>query len=776
MPAFPFQFPFAPYGIQVEFMQTLYSVLDNDQIGIFSSPTGTGKSLSLLCGTLKWLTDYRQTLESHEILNEEALERQINSTSSLQDEPDWVKAFAKRKLSEDRRNQLATVSALQDRKVKYSKGLSTAADEDHLVKLRKMSGYESDDDDFGGRPVRTTKTVQVIYASRTHSQLNQFIDELKKTMYPDAYEIRTVSLGSRKQLCLNASVQKLQSLNAMNDRCKDLKTTRSCPYLEGDLEMFIDKSLSKVADIEDLTMNGKTAHYCSYYGTRHLLPYVDIVTVPYSILLSNNTRKSLGITLENSVVIVDEAHNLIDAISQVYAVELSSASIDISIQCLNDYFKKYSERFSGENTVHLKQTVKFLKCLRSCDSHVKVDQSAIYPVVDFLSKIRADNLNLFNLSRFFDDSDICRKSQKFVPVEVVNNSEQYEQSASSSPLYKIKEFIQALILQEDNARILVSASADGNVRLKYMLLNPGEPFEDIVNSCKSLILAGGTMEPLDEVFCHLFPNAAQERIKVFNCEHVVPKDNLMMITLGSGTDNQMFDFNYQKRNGTKLINELGRSLEMMARVSPAGMVVFFPSFDYLDKVIAVWKTVSLLSELNAIKKIFNEPRLAKDVPSTLAAYENQLSEGNGAIMFCVVGGKLSEGINFSDGLARVVCVVGLPFPNIKSPELVKKMEYLDEVVAKYRTSTDQPSGPKPITSQDYYENLCMKAVNQSIGRAIRHQNDYAAIVLLDHRFARPNITAKLPTWMKKSLVSGKHSINSVAEKLELFFASKNKQV
>ena len=36
--------------------------------------------------------------------------------------------------------------------------------------------------------------------------------------------------------------------------------------------------------------------------------------------------------------------------------------------------------------------------------------------------------------------------------------------------------------------------------------------------------------------------------------------------------------------------------------------------------------------------------------------------------------------------------------------------------------------------QVHYENLCMKAVNQSVGRAIRHRGDYAAILLLDHRY------------------------------------------
>lgn len=34
------------------------------------------------------------------------------------------------------------------------------------------------------------------------------------------------------------------------------------------------------------------------------------------------------------------------------------------------------------------------------------------------------------------------------------------------------------------------------------------------------------------------------------------------------------------------------------------------------------------------------------------------------------------------------------------------------------------------------------------GRAIRHQKDFASIVLLDQRYARPPILAKLPGWIR----------------------------
>lgn len=74
----------------------------------------------------------------------------------------------------------------------------------------------------------------------------------------------------------------------------------------------------------------------------------------------------------------------------------------------------------------------------------------------------------------------------------------------------------------------------------------------------------------------------------------------------------------------------------------------------------------------------------------------------------VVGGKLSEGLNFSDDLGRCVIVVGLPFPNKNSPELCEKMKYLNSTFS-------------ATAGAEYYENICMKAVNQCIGN-FRHLN------------------------------------------------------
>lgn len=97
-------------------------------------------------------------------------------------------------------------------------------------------------------------------------------------------------------------------------------------------------------------------------------------------------------------------------------------------------------------------------------------------------------------------------------------------------------------------------------------------------------------------------------------------------------------------------------------------------------------------------------------------------------------------MNFSDDLGRCVIVVGLPFPNKTNPELVQKIDFINRTV-------------NPSAGSQYYENLCMKAVNQSIGRAIRHIGDYATVLLLDTRYQRQNIVQKLPEWIKQDLVS-----------------------
>ena len=61
----------------------------------------------------------------------------------------------------------------------------------------------------------------------------------------------------------------------------------------------------------------------------------------------------------------------------------------------------------------------------------------------------------------------------------------------------------------------------------------------------------------------------------------------------------------------------------------------------------------------------------------LIDYTKEIKSGRSCVLVCVIGGKLSEGINFSDDRARTVIVFGLPFPNNQSASLKEKMKFYD---------------------------------------------------------------------------------------------------
>lgn len=142
----------------------------------------------------------------------------------------------------------------------------------------------------------------------------------------------------------------------------------------------------------------------------------------------------------------------------------------------------------------------------------------------------------------------------------------------------------------------------------------------------------------------------------------------------------------------------------------------------------------------------------------LRDYELAVHDG-GAVLFAVMNGRLSEGINFSDDLGRAVIVIGAPYLNVHDPEV---KEYVDAHLRNAERAS--PGRSRAHITSDYLDNACMRVVNQtignsfskhwhvhSLGRAIRHVNDYAAIILIDQRYSRKNMKARLPKWIQNSL-------------------------
>lgn len=180
--------------------------------------------------------------------------------------------------------------------------------------------------------------------------------------------VKHIPLSSRQKLCINPAVSRLGSLAAINDRCSELQKPKSkdkCPFVPNqdnlsETHQFRDEALATLPDIEDLHHLGKSHHVCPYYASRAAIPTAEIVTLPYPLLLQETAREALGIKLEGNVVIVDEAHNIMDAVANVHAAELRLSELKRARQMLGVYFKRFGKKLKGENRIMVAQVVKVI--------------------------------------------------------------------------------------------------------------------------------------------------------------------------------------------------------------------------------------------------------------------------------------------------------------------------------------------------------------------------------------------------------------------------------
>jgi chromosome transmission fidelity protein 1 len=289
--------------------------------------------------------------------------------------------------------------------------------------------------------------------------------------------------------------------------------------------------------------------------------------------------------LKNSIVIVDEAHNLLDTISQIHGTEMSSDVLNYAVNQVNQYCTRYSSRLLPKNLLYIKQVKFILSKLKKILDSTKT--SKLMSTYEFINEAEIFNLDLIKLIKYIEKSKLAQKvgfladylnsdngkenekkrlnsaSKKGVnafldevkkqnptkskdPKAQCADKEKNVQSkkedkvaenvptSSTTPIIQVTALLKALISVHCEGRILISATnteCEQTKSIKYMLLNPSSQFVDIISECRSIIVAGGTMQPLSEFRDQLFLQAGAEpdRVMHFSCDHVVPGDNILPI-------------------------------------------------------------------------------------------------------------------------------------------------------------------------------------------------------------------------------------------------------
>ncbi|XP_048573070.1 ATP-dependent DNA helicase DDX11-like isoform X1 [Triticum urartu] len=859
-------FPFVPYPIQTEFMSFLYSALSSGPraLALLESPTGTGKTLSIICSALQWLLDHRDaaSLGHPERANGSA----PAAVGGEDDEPDWMRDFTLQPLppKKDIRKKSETHPSRRHgtKKVGGSEKSERIRENDEEEEFL-LDEYESDDGEGTGRQAgkrahcggasssssseseddedEEEATPKVYFTSRTHSQLSQFVGELKRTNFSG--KLRTVCLGSRKSLCINMDVQKLGSANRINERCLELLKNKKSSKIkvEGDNKkgrqtkascrcpMLGNRSLQKQfrsevsdhgpLDIEDLAQLGRKIGTCPYYGARDMVRSADLVVLPYQSLLLKSARELLGLNLKNSVVIIDEAHNLADSLTSMYNSKVESSQLRAVLSHLEAYLDRFQNVLGAGNRRYIQTltvlTRSFLRCLISnedCSSAV-----TSMTINKFLFSLDIDNINIVKLCLYLKESNIVHKvsgyaNKLFITengVGNLNHGQQHGEGSSITSFQALTDLLRSLLYCNDDGRIIVARHKPGgqpeDAYIKFVMLCAEKTFSEVTDDAHAVILAGGTLQPIEEKRLRLFPGLLPSDIKFFSCNHIVPPESILPIAVTCGPSGKKFDFSHSSRSSLNMIEELGRFLCNIVTIVPEGIVMFLSSYEYEKQVYDAWMASGTISKISKKKHVFREPRSSVDVEVILNKYKEAIqscSKGsgdtsvNGALLLAGVGGEISEGINFSDGMGRCVLMVGLPYPSPDDIELMETIKHIGNYSTSSVIGDDKPFNGNDEcklepgfdvlrksgkSGREYYENLCMKAVNQSIGRAIRHVNDYAAMLLVDSRYAHTSSSRgfscpveKLPQWIKTRLTCGQNY--GEVHRLLLQFFKINKQI
>ncbi|KAJ2387679.1 ATP-dependent DNA helicase chl1, partial [Coemansia sp. RSA 2603] len=652
----------------------------------------------------------------------------------------------------------------------------SGSDSDLLVADYRSDAAASDDssgsDDSDAEPDEPRAT-QIVFASRTHSQLQQLMGELKRTAH--AHGLRALTLAGRTQLCAHPR-ERNHPAALLNERCLAMqqKSAERCPLLPARRTPLLDFRAAAhahgPADIEDLAQIGKRLGVCAYYGARAAAPAAHLVAMPYNVLLSAAARQAMRVDLRGCVVVVDEAHNLVDAMLAVHSPVLDQPAVDRLVDCVAAYRARYWRRLSPANMRHVLQLAALLRALtrymRSVvqahtDSHSPATR--VLRVNAFLHDARAEQFNVHAVARYLRVSQLGRKlnmfhdrhgstateSQDIVSKDATTKNTTPKDAAppqrATSPaaaIAALEAFIACIGSPESSAARVAVTIDSGSARLKYLLLDPAEPFSEILRDARAVILAGGTMAPADDLVRQLRPPDHPTDARLFSWPHVVDASHVCATVVASGPTAQPLRFAQSDLASPAGLSDAGLALAALCRVVPGGVVVFFPSYALLRRAHALWRDAQVLARIEKSKhRVFaedNRSGVAANAEDMLPQYSQCVAQHGGAVLLSVVGGRLSEGINFSDALGRAVVMVGLPFPNLGDAELRARLDYCDA------SEGGEQMGPR---ARAMYDALCMRAVNQSIGRAIRHRADYAAIILFDVRYAEPRIASKLPRWI-----------------------------
>lgn len=634
---------------------------------------------------------------------------------------------------------------------------------------------------------------KIIYCSRTMSEIEKALVELENLMDYRAKELgfkeefRGLGLTSRKNLCLHPEVSKERSGTIVDEKCRRMTNGQAKKKLEEDPEANVElcdyhENLYQL-DVENYLPNGvfsfeKLIKYCEqkvlcpYFIVRRMISMCNIIIYSYHYLLDPKIAERVSHEVsKDSIVIFDEAHNIDNVCIESLSLDLTNDVLrkatkgantlneriaearQVDARKLQDEYEKLVQGLHAEDIMtqteepfvetpvlpqdllkeaipgNIRRAEHFISFLKRLIEYLKTRMKVLHVI----SETPRSFLQHLKQLTFIDRKPLRFCSERLSLLVRTLEIEDVEEFAA---LKDIATFATLVSTYEDGFTLIIEPyeienAAVPNPIMRFTCLDASIAIKPVFERFSSVIITSGTISPLD-----MYPRMLNfETVLQKSYSMSLAKKSFLPMIVTKGSDQVAISSRFEIRNDPSIVRNYGSMLVEFAKITPDGMVVFFPSYLYMESIVSMWQTMGILDEVWKHKLILVETPDAQETSLALETYRKACSNGRGAILLSVARGKVSEGIDFDHQYGRTVLMIGIPFQYTESRILKARLEFMRE---NYR-----------IRENDFLSFDAMRHAAQCLGRVLRGKDDYGVMILADRRFSRKR--NQLPKWIAQGL-------------------------
>jgi DNA excision repair protein ERCC-2 len=524
---------------------------------------------------------------------------------------------------------------------------------------------------------------RVIYITPKNSQHSVAEDAAQR--FEDAgSKIRSLTITAKRKICF-----KNEPL-CNPDFCEYASDYYAKIQKYGILDLLAKKRKLKARTFRDL---GEEYEVCPFELQLSASQDADMVICDYNYVFA--PRSALGrlstITVDQAGkpdLVIDEAHNLPSRAMEYYSPSLSCSILESmrgEMTCAPALFQcEAEELLSG-----------CIRAIASCRPEEASTPTRIEPPIETFLEQDA-KLRAF-LSRYLDsDVDI------------------QPQDAVLRMCFYWSEFTEALEYAADPEReefftTFHPDTAGGTVKItccdaSAMLTDNYEEYEHVVGF-------SATLKPFD--YYAKLSGLDAETIKTAEFPSPFSRENRKILIIPQISTK----YTDRERNYPRIAD----AIERIAALKQGNYFAFFPSFEFLDRVHALFRPPQGFA-------VLRQERNMKG-PLVEAALDHLRAGSVPTIVFAVQGGTFSEGVDYPGDMLIGAFVIGPPLPNFDLEREEMRKYYDKHYGAGFEYTYAIPA---------------MAKATQAAGRVIRSETDRGLIVLMDSRFVKPGYSRSMP--------------------------------